>query len=483
MMLIIENLEPQLVWKHFDEIRKIPRCSKHEEKIREYIINFGKKQGLKTKIDNVGNVVLFKPPTDGMHNKPTVVLQAHMDMVCEKNNNVKFDFSKDPIQLKIQRDILTAVGTSLGADDGIGVAISLAILENKQIRHGSIESLFTVDEELGFSGALAIKSDMLTGKIMINLDSEKFGIITIGCAGALDSTIELPVVMQTIQGEVKNIVVKVSGLRGGHSGVEIHEQRGNAIKILARLLWKVALKYKFSLFEIKGGNKLNAIPREAFAKLVIETKNKNAFVTELRSVEKDIYEEIKTIDPNFKVDITSCAPSKMVLSKISQIKLLNLLHGLPHGVYQMNYDIKNLVNTSTNLAMVSTKTNTIIIGMCSRSAMKSALWDMYDRIKAIASLAGAKVSEGVFAPGWKPDLRSKILALSKKIYRDMYKTEPRIEAIHGTLECGVIGDKFPGMNMISIGPTLKNLHSPEEQVYISSVDKLYKYLIKILESI
>jgi dipeptidase D len=482
-MSVIENLEPKLVWKHFDGISKIPHCSKHEEKIREYIVNFGKKQRLKTKVDAAGNVVIFKPATFGMKNKPTVVLQSHMDMVCEKNSNVKFDFSKDPIQLKIQGNLLTANGTSLGADDGIGCAISLAILEDNKIRHGPIESLFTVDEETGLTGALAIKSDLLTGKIMLNLDGEKFGVLTIGSAGGGDSVIEFPIKMQPSNEGQKNIIIKVSGLRGGHSGVEIHEQRGNAIKILARLLWKTSLKHDFSLIEIKAGDNTNAIPREAYAKLTLEKKNKNAFISELKANEKEIYDEMKSIDPNFKVDVEPCELSKMVLNKTSQTNLLNLLHGLPHGVYQMDYDIKTLVNTSTNLAMIYVKKNKIIIRMFSRSSTKSALQDMRDCIKAIASLSGAKLSELKADPIWKPNLQSKILALSQKIYKEMFKVEPKIEAMHGILECGVIGEKFPGMDMISIGPTIKNLHSPEEQVYISTVEKLYKYLLKILESI
>jgi dipeptidase D len=479
----IENLEPKLVWKHFDEIRKIPRCSKHEEKIREYIVDFAKKQGLKTKVDPVGNVVILKLATSGMQNKPTIILQGHMDMVCEKNSDVKFDFSKDPIQLKINGDLLTANGTTLGADNGIGLAISLAILEDKKLRHGPIESLYTIDEETGLTGAFAMKSDMVSGKIMLNLDSEDFGVITVGCAGGGDSVMELPVKMQAAQVGGEYLVVKVSGLRGGHSGVDIHEQRGNAIKILTRLLWKASQKFELALFDIKGGDKHNAIPREAYAKLTVDKKNKNAFVIDIKAEEKNIYEEIKPIDPNFKVDVGSCEPSTVALDKPSQTKLLNLLHGLPHGVHQMNYDIKTLVNTSTNLATVSVKENTITIGMSSRSPMKSALQDMRDRIKAIASLSGAKVSEGTPYPGWKPDLQSKILALSKKTFKDMFKAEPKIEAIHAGLECGIIGEKFPGMDMISIGPTLKNPHSPEEQLHISTVDKFYKYLLKILESV
>ena len=478
----IENLEPKLVWKHFDEIRKIPRCSKHEEKIRDYIVGFAKKQGLKAKVDSVGNVVILKPATAGMQKKPTVILQGHMDMVCEKNSDVKFDFSKDPIQLKITGDLLTAKGTTLGADNGIGLAISLAILEDKKVKHGPIEALYTVDEETGLTGAFAMKPDMLTGKIMLNLDSEDFGVITVGCAGGGDSSIELPVKMQPAKGE-ETLLVKVSGLRGGHSGVDIHEQRGNAIKILTRLLWKASEKFDFSVCDMKGGDKHNAIPREAYAKVILGKKDKNGFVTAIKAEEKDIYDEIKPIDPNLKVDVTSTDAAKNGLDKSSQEILLNLLHGLPHGVHQMNYDIKTLVNTSTNLATVSFKDKTIVIGMSSRSPMKSALQDMRDRIKAIAMLAGAKVTEGTPYPGWKPDLQSKILALSKKIFKDMFKAEPKIEAIHAGLECGIIGEKFPGMDMVSIGPTLKNPHSPEEQLHISTVGKFYRYLLKILESV
>jgi dipeptidase D len=479
----IENLEPKLVWKHFDEIRKIPRCSKHEEKIRQYIVDFAKKHGLKTKSDDVGNVVIIKPATAGMQDRPKIVLQGHMDMVCEKNSDLSFDFSKDPIQLKVTGDILTAQGTTLGADNGIGVAMSLAILEDTKIRHGPIEALYTVDEETGLTGAFAMKSDMLTGKTMLNLDSEDFGVITVGCAGGGDSTVELPITMQSAPGNADYLLVKVFGLRGGHSGVDIHEQRGNAIKILTRLLWKASQKCDFFIFDIKGGDKHNAIPREASAKLAIEKKNKDIFIKEVKAEEKNVSEEIKPIDPNFKVDVQACEAAHTVIDKSSQTTLLNLLHGLPHGVHQMNYEIKDLVNTSTNLATVSVKNSSLVIGMSSRSPMKSALQDMRDRIHAIASLAGAKVAEGNSYPGWNPDLQSKILALSKKVFKEMFQTEPKIEAIHAGLECGIIGEKFPGMDMISIGPTIKNPHSPEEQLHISTVEKFYRYLLKILEAV
>jgi dipeptidase D len=406
-----------------------------------------------------------------------------MDMVCEKNSDVAFDFTKDPIKLKIKGDLLTADGTTLGADNGIGMAMGFALCEDTKAKHGSLEVLFTVDEETGLTGAFAIKPEMLTGKIMLNLDSEDFGVITVGCAGGGDTTIELPLKMQSAPAGLDSITVKLSGLRGGHSGVDIHEQRGNAIKLLSRVLWEASQNYEFHLTDIKGGDKHNAIPREAYAKLLIDKKTKTAFITEVNARSKEIYNEYKPIDPNMKVTVEPGESLKSVLEKQSKEKLLNLLHGMPHGVHVMNYDIKTLVETSTNLAVVSLKEANAVIIMSSRSPVKSELQDMRDRIKAIAQLSGAKVTEGSAYPGWKPDLQSKILALAKKTFKDMFKQEPKIEAIHAGLECGIIGEKFPGMDMISIGPTVKNPHSPEENLTISSVGKFYQYLTRILETV
>jgi dipeptidase D len=482
-MSIIDNLEPKLVWKHFDEIRKIPRCSKHEEKIREYVENFAKKQNLKSKTDKIGNVVIFKPASSGMENKPTVVLQGHMDMVCEKNSDVEFDFSKDPIKLKLDGDHLTADGTTLGADNGIGMAMSLAILEDDSLKIGPIEALFTVDEETGLTGAFAMESDMLTGKILLNLDSEDFGVITVGCAGGGDSKIKVPFKTQKVNNEMDSISIKISGLRGGHSGVDIHEQRGNAVKLLTRMLWKVSNDYDFLIADLNGGDKHNAIPREAFANVSVKKSDKNKFIELLKNEGKEILKEIKPIDPNFNVDIEDISKPTSTLTKDSQIKILNLLHGLPHGIDKMSYDIPDLVETSTNLASVKLNEQNALIHLSTRSSINSSLQDLRDRIHAIADLSNAKVSEDDPYPGWKPDLDSKILKLSKKIFKDMYGKEPKVEAIHAGLECGIIGEKFPGMDMISIGPTLKYPHSPEEQLHVSTVEKTYKYVIKILENV
>jgi len=482
-MSVVENLEPKLLWEQFGEISKIPRCSKHEEKIREYILAFAKQHGLKSKTDKTGNVVISKPASSGMEGKPTVILQSHMDMVCEKDSDVDHDFTKDPITFKLNRDILTANGTTLGADDGIGVATSLAILEDKTLKHGHIEALFTVDEETGLTGAFALEPDMLTGKIMLNIDSEDFGVITVGYAGGGDSKIKLPLKTQPISKDMENILIKIYGLRGGHSGVDALEQRGNAVKLLARMLWKTSQNYDFCLADIKGGDKHNAIPREAYAKVSIDNADKNKFISDLKSEEKDILEEIKPIDPNFKMDVEDIEKPDKVLDKNSQNKLLNLLHGLPHGVDKMSYDIPGLVETSTNLASVILDGNNAIMNLSSRSSITSALQDFRDRIHAIANLSGATVSEETPYPGWKPNLDSKLLKQSKKIFKDMYDKEPTVEAIHAGLECGIIGEKFPGMDMISIGPTIKYPHSPEEQVHISTVDKFYDYVLEIIKSV
>ena len=482
-MSVVENLKPKIVWKHFDQITKIPRCSKHEEKIREYIIDFAKKNNLKTKTDKSGNIVIIKPASKGMERKPTVILQGHLDMVCEKNSDVVHDFLKDPIKLKLKGDILTADGTTLGADNGIGLAISLAILEDNTLKHGPIEALFTIDEETGLTGAFAMESNMLTGKILLNLDSEDFGVLTVGCAGGGDSKIELPLKIQPINGKMESLTVKVLGLRGGHSGVDIHEQRGNAVKLLTRMLWKAGDDYKFYLTEIKGGDKHNAIPREAYAKISIDKLEKNKFVSTLKSEEKSIFEEIKPIDPKFKLEVEDTEKLHTTLTNDSQNKLLSLLHGLPHGIDKMSYDIPDLVETSTNLATVSINKNDAVISMSTRSSIKTALQDFRDRIHAVAELSGAKVTEEKPYPGWKPNLNSNILKLSKKIFKEMYNEEPKVEAIHAGLECGIIGEKFPGMDMLSIGPTVKYPHSPEEQLHVSTVDKFYKYVLKILENL
>jgi len=481
-MSVLLSLEPKLLWKHFYEICQRPHCSKHEELIREYIVNFAKQQGLEYKVDKAGNVVIKKPATKGMENKPIVVLQGHMDMVCEKNSDVDHDFFKDPIKMKIEDDVLTAEGTTLGADNGVGVATGLALLEDTNINHGPVEALFTVDEETGLTGAFAMSNDMLKGRIMLNLDSEDWGVITVGCAGGGDSQIKLPIQTQSLPSGYGGITVKVAGLRGGHSGVDAHEQRGNAIKILNRLLWKAKQQHNLILSDIHGGDKHNAIPREATATLAVPSSDKDKVQTIIKKELDKVQTEIKPIDPGVKVTISN-ASVDTVFSKETTETIMNLIHGLPHGVEKMSYDIPDLVETSTNLATVAVKQDLVQIGLSSRSSIGSALQDLRDRIRATAQLAGATVEEDTPYPGWKPNLQSKLLKIAKQVYKDKYGEEPKVEAIHAGLECGIIGEKFPGMDMISIGPTIKYPHSPEEQVYISTVEKCYDYVVDILNSI
>ena len=481
-MSVLEGLEPTLVWKHFDEIRKIPRCSKHEEKIRKYILDFAKKQGLESKTDSAGNVVIKKPASPGMKNRPIVVLQGHMDMVCEKNSDVDFDFSKDSIQLQKDGDKLLAKGTTLGADNGIGLATSLAIMEDKNLKLGPIEALFTVDEETGLTGAFALETDMLEGKMLFNLDSEDWGVLTVGCAGGGDSDITLPIKKEKVGGNFVGIKINISGLRGGHSGVDIHEQRANAVKLLARILWKGSTKHGIKIASIIGGDKHNAIPREANAEIIVDKSNKKDLENMIKDEEKAILNEIKPIDPGFKVKISDGKLDE-VLDRESQDKVLNLLNGLPHGVHKMSYDIEGLVQTSTNLSKIETRKSDVNIHLSSRSSIMSELQYLRDQIRSIAELSGAKVKEEEPYPGWKPDLDSKILKISKKVYKDMTGKEPKVEAIHAGLECGIIGEKYPGMEKISIGPTIKYPHSPEEQIHISTVKKFYDYLIAILKEV
>lgn len=482
-MSILENEKPKLVWKQFDEIRKIPRCSKHEEKIRDYILKFAETHGLPSTTDDVGNVVITKPANKGMEQKPTVVLQGHMDMVCEKNSDVVHDFSKDPIKLKRDGDILTADGTTLGADDGIGIATILAILEDPTLKLGNIEALFTVDEETGLTGAFALSTTMLTGRILLNLDSEDWGVITVGCAGGGNSDITLPITTTKPPKDRMWLQVKVSGLRGGHSGVDIHEQRANALKLIARLVWKVNEYHDIVLAEIHGGDKHNAIPREAYATIGVKLDEEEIIAEMLQLEIKDIQFEFQAIDPKISMTITEGKTPSTVLDTSSQHKVVNMIRALPHGVKKMSYEIPGFVQTSTNLAKVTTEKEHVMATLSSRSSVMVELQYQRDQIHAIVNLCGGQVKEEEPYPGWKPNLQSNLLKRAKQLYKKTYGKDPVVEAIHAGLECGIIGEKYEGMDMISIGPTVKYPHSPEEQVQMSSVEKFYEFVIDILTTV
>jgi len=465
------NLKPELLWKYFEEISSIPRCSKHEEKVAEYVVNVAKKLGHEVMRDDVGNVIVRKKAT-AYENAPMVTLQAHLDMVCEKNRDVEHDFEKDPIDVYVDGDMVKARGTTLGADNGIGVAACLAIMEDKDIKHGPLEFLFTVDEETGMTGAFGLKEGVLKGKMLINVDTEEFGAVYIGCAGGGNSTLTLPIKYEKVEG--KGMEITIRGLKGGHSGTEIHEGRANSIKLMARLLYNTDAK----VGSIEGGDKFNAIPREATAKII--PSNKDDALKKVKEFEKIFKNEYSVSDPGVTIATKDCNIER-IFDSASQKKVLDLLMGLPHGVLAMDQQVKGLVETSTNLARVRSS-DKLEIMMSSRSSVNSALEATMQSIRAIGELAGAKVEEGSMYPGWKPNLDSKLLKIAVESYKELYGKEPEIKAIHAGLETGVIGGKYD-MDMISIGPQIEHPHSPDEVVYISSVQKFWDYLLKILENV
>jgi dipeptidase D len=477
---VLEGLEPKLVWKYFNQIRQIPRCSKNEEKAVEYVFKVGTDLGLETKKDEVGNVLIRKPASEGYEDRPSVCLQGHVDMVCEKNADVEFDFSKDPIDLQRDGDYLKAVGTTLGADNGIGVALCLAIAESTDIKHPPLEMLFTVDEETGLTGASKLTSEFLTSKRMINADSEELGTIYIGCAGGGDSLVKLPLGDKTAAENMTGLEVKIKGLKGGHSGVDIHLGRANAIKCLARAIYDIAAEQNIMVAEIDGGNKRNAIPREATAKILVEDNSKAESI--MKEVEKQLKEEYEGIEEDIIIEY-SPIDENHGYSNESSMKLLNLLRALPHGYLAFNPHIPDLVDTSTNLATINIEDNVALMGSSSRSSINSAMNYVRDNIVATAELAGGIGEKGDSYPSWKPNVNSELLNISQNLYKEMFGKEPEVKAIHAGLETGIIGDNFPGMDMISIGPQIEFPHSPDERVQIESVKTFWEYLVALLEKL
>lgn len=482
--MALQGLEPKLLWKQFDKILSIPHGSGNEAQLAEYLLSYAKSKDLQAEQDESGNVVIHVPATKGNESAPTVVLQGHIDMVCEKNADVDHDFFKDPIEVQLDGEWLTAQGTTLGADNGIGMAAALATIESEDIVHGPLELLFTVDEEVGLTGAGKLKSGFVTGKMLLNLDSEELGAVYIGCSGGGDSTIKLPVTMIDAPAGTKGYVLKVTGCRGGHSGIDIHEQRGNAIKILARVLAKAVKMQPCHLAGLKGGNKRNAIPREAEATLmVLETA-----VDDLAKLVSDELEKIKVElggqEKELAVSVEPADPTSFkVMDADSQKAVLDLLIAIPHGVEAMSYDIAGLVETSNNLATVSAAGDEIIIGTSTRSSITSALEALRGRIRSVSELAGATVEENEPYPGWQPNLDSKLLGVVKTVHKEVFGSEPEAKAIHAGLECGIIGEKVPGMEMVSIGPWIEHPHSPEERVNIPSVGEFWKLLAAVLKAL
>ncbi len=480
----IKNLSPKIVWQYFHEITQIPRPSKKEGKIVKYLLDFAEKHGLEAKSDNAGNVLITKNATPGMEKLPIVITQAHVDMVCEKNNDVKHDFEKDPIQTYIDGDWVKAKGTTLGADDGIGVAAQLAILSSNDIKHGKLECLFTTDEETGLTGAYALQTGFLTGDILINLDTEEEGQFYVGCAGGKNTVATFSYKKEKAPADYFWFKVVVKGLNGGHSGSEIDRGLGNANKILTRYLWVLKQKYPLSLVEIGGGNLHNAIPREAYAVAGIPFADKESARVELNILLADVQAELKTIDSNVKLELQSTDAPVECIDKKTTTNLLNALYACPHGVIGMSFDIPGLVETSTNLASIKMKDkNKIVIGTSQRSSTNSSKIDIANMVTAVFQMAGAKVEATDGYPGWKPNPDSQILKISKEVYTKLFGKEPEVKAIHAGLECGLFLEKYPHLDMISCGPTILGAHSPDEKIQISTVEKWWKLVVELLQSI
>ncbi len=480
-MTVMEGIEPAIVWKYFEAISAIPHGSKNEQAISDYIKGVGESLGLETVQDEALNVVIRKPATPGNENKPIVVLQGHMDMVCEKNSDVDLDFKKDGIQLDLRGDWLYAKGTTLGADNGIGVAAGLAVLESTNIAHGPVECLFTTDEETGLNGAFNLSADILKGRMMWNLDTEEEGAIYIGCAGGADTKIALPAKYEPVPAGYEVLNLKISGMHGGHSGVDIHEQRANAVKLLVISTFASSEGKGFRVASFHGGDKHNAIPREADAVVAIESGAKDAFVSEMNTWIDGFKAMYKTIDPDIALEVSPGSVDK-VLDADTTKKLFGLGVGLNHGVKFHSYEI-DMVETSANLASIHTEDEVVRFYLSSRSSVPPSLEYQKAIHRALAAMAGAQIEEPGGYPGWTPDLESKSLKVAKAEYTKILGREPEVKAIHAGLECGIIGEKFGGMDMVSIGPQIEHPHSPDERVKVPSVAEFWQLLVAMLEAV
>lgn len=479
----IKNLKPEILWKRFYEISQVPRPSKKEEKILNHLRNLCKELNVKVTEDTVGNLLISVLASKGFEKKPTVVLQAHVDMVCEKNKNTQHDFDNDPIKLINENGWIKADGTTLGSDNGIGVAAALATITDDSFQHGPLEILLTVDEETGLTGASNLQPGFISGRTLLNLDSEEDGAFYVGCSGGLDTVGSFNIEAEARSENVNGFLLSISGLKGGHSGLDINTGRANAIKLLARTL-NAFSNLDFFVSSINGGSKRNAIPREAEAEIFCtsETAAKlNQIISELETKFKN---EFASSDNGVKISLTETSGKPMfVFKKDFTDKLVNTLLALPSGVIQMSPDIKELVETSTNLATIQSTEDEVVIGTSQRSSIETANQYIAQSVRSVFKLAGTSVKTGDGYPGWKPNMNSPILATSKKVFKQLFKKEPEIKAIHAGLECGILGDKSPGLDMISFGPTITGAHSPDEKVNIETVEKFYDLLKAILTDI
>ncbi|MBP9993236.1 MAG: aminoacyl-histidine dipeptidase [Bacteroidales bacterium] len=481
----IRKLEPKNVWNNFHSLTQIPRPSGHTQKVADFLVKFGKNLGLESFKDECGNVIIRKPATPGMEGRKGIVLQAHMDMVPQKNNDKEHDFTKDPISTRIVKEDdgewVYACGTTLGADDGLGIAAAMSVLESKTLRHGPIEAFFTVDEETRMVGAKALKPGVLGGEILLNLDSETEGELYVGCAGGVDANIEFKYKTEPIPEGYKALKIVVTGLRGGHSGMEINEGRGNANKIMARLLLPLIRDFKGRLASFDGGNMRNAIPREADAVIAVPAEKVEKAGKTVEDIAAVLKSELRKIDAGLVVTVEPSRVRKVIAGTTGK-KLVQAIYACPNNVDRMSLEIEGLVETSNNLAIVKTGKETITVNTLLRGATDSLKEDLGEAVRAAFELAGAKVWFDGGYSGWSPNLDSPILKTMKAQYKKLFGKEPLVMAIHAGLECGIFGEAYPHWDMISCGPTLKSPHSPAERCFVPSVGKWWKFLTAVIEN-
>jgi dipeptidase D len=479
----IRQLKPTPVWSNFADLNAVPRPSKKEERVIGFMKKFGESLGLETLVDATGNVIIKKPATPGKEDRPTVILQSHLDMVHQKNADTNFDFNSEGIRSFVDGDWVKAEGTTLGADNGIGVASIMSVLQSNDIPHPPLEALFTIDEETGMTGAKGLDESVLEGQILLNLDSEDDDELTIGCAGGIDTNTRMQYSEEAPPAGGVALLLKVKGLKGGHSGIDIHLGRGNANKLMNRLLYKTTDTYGLRVASIDGGSLRNAIPRESTAVVVVPAAQKEAYLTEFAARKKAIQEEFASIEPDLDMTSSETAMPGKVMSAADQDKMLNAVYAVHNGVFRMTPDIPGLVETSSSLARVSVKEGEFVTQSLQRSSIESGKMDVAYTIRAIFESVGAEVDNGGSYPGWAPNAQSDVLKVMESLYEELFGEAPKVAACHAGLECGIIGRHYPGLDMISFGPTIRHPHSPDEKVHIASVQKFWKYLTTALDRI
>jgi dipeptidase D len=481
----IAGLTPAPVWEHFARIASIPRPSKKEARIAGHIMELARGGGLEVSTDDTGNVLVRKPASAGRESVPAVALQSHLDIVCEKNRDVEHDFEREGIKLIRSDGYIRAKGTTLGADNGVGVAAALALMLDNTLVHGPLELLFTVDEETGLTGANGLQPGFLRSRTLLNLDSEEEGVLYVGCAGGRDTLLTLPITYEPVPQGFVPIGLAVAGLQGGHSGMDINSGRANAIKLLAESLLMISRTSDIRIANMEGGSKRNAIPREAEAVLYIKGERLKALRESVDEIQQKFVAQYGSVEPAMRLDITRSKPreSTGVFSKVDQDAALHLLDSLPQGVVAMSADIPGLVETSTNVATLSCSGDTLTIGTSQRSSVDEALNALSSRVAATGKLAGARVEHTDGYPGWMPNLNSAVLQVARRSYHELFGKQPEIKAIHAGLECGIIGRKYPDMDMVSFGPTIQGAHSPDERVEILSVQRFWDFLLVLLEKL